>query len=394
MPGSPRLVSFCRELSRSHKISLVAVSGSQERREQFENDPQIAGVFEEMTFLSPAPKPTWPGKQRHRFHLASHYLTKYTSPEYYRGVCGLVTERMARNGAVDAVYVDGLSMTQYLDSKRDIPAVVDLHDSHTLLLTRTIRIEPDILNKLRIYLEKRSVAKWEASLKETFDLVITNSAVDEAMIKKLAPSTATLTIPNGVDVEYFSASRNGGRPERLVFTGVIGYGPNEDAVLYFCRDVFPLIRAQNPGVEFWAVGHEPSVRVRSLAEQPGVHVTGSVDDIRPYVQSAGIYICPLRYGSGVKNKILAAMAMGKPVVATPVSLEGIEVRGDHDVLIADSPGEFAAKVSKLLADEVFAKKLGENGCRLVRDKYSWKAKAQLLENVLRDLIKDRRFSRD
>ena len=124
-----------------------------------------------------------------------------------------------------------------------------------------------------------------------------------------------------------------------------------------------------------------------------MHVTGSVDDIRPYVQSAGIYICPLRYGSGVKNKILAAMAMGKPVVATPVSLEGIEVRGDHDVLIADSPGEFAAKVSKLLADEVLAKKLGENGCRLVRDKYSWKAKAQLLENVLQDLIRLRRRPR-
>src|SRR5919106_3025668 len=113
-----------------------------------------------------------------------------------------------------------------------------------------------------------------------------------------------------------------------------------------------------PDVEFWAVGSDPSARVRELARESGVHVTGKVDDVRPYLQSAAVFVCPLRSGAGMKNKILAAMAMRRPIVATSLSLEGLDARPDEHVLMADRVEDFAAQVMRLLRDQRLARRLG------------------------------------
>lgn len=383
MPGSPRLFNLCRELSSHHRMFLVARGGSEERWRWFSENSEATKVFAKLTRLPDPPPFTWRGQQHHRLRQACTFSTLYRTPEYHQRIREAIGEEILRKKPADLVYVDGLPMTQYLDGRYGVPMAVDLHDSFTLLYGRAARGEQRWRRKLALYLETRTIARWERSLAQRFGVIITNSTVDEEALRRLMPTGRIVTIPNGVDCEYFASTQNGYGSHRLVFTGVMNYGPNEDAVRYCADEIFPLVREKVPDAEFWVVGADPSTEVRSLSGRHGVHVTGKVADVRPYIQAAGVCVCPMRYGAGIKNKILAAMAMGKPVVSTSMGLEGIEARPGHHVLRADTPGEFAEEVASVLTTEGLARRLGESGHRLVKERYSWAAMAESLERTLR-----------
>lgn len=385
MPGSPRLFSLCRVLTRHHRLSLLAHCSSPGRLESFSTDPAAAGVFQDVTVVPDAPRATWWRKQEHRLRQAPHFLERYRAPDHYRGVLDLIARRLGGPEPADLLLVDGLVMSQYAAVPHPVPVVLDLHDSPSLLYGRLLAMERRPREKLALYLETRSIARWERRLGRACDLIITNSPVDEAMVQRVARTRRTLTIPNGVDTEYFAPAGEEPRRNTLVFTGVMNYGPNEDAVVHFCEQIFPLIRRAVPDAEFWAVGADPPARVRALASQPGVHVTGMVDDVRPFVRSAAVFVCPLRTGAGVKNKLLAAMAMRCPVVATSLSLEGLEARPDEHVLVADAAGRFALQVLRLLRERSFAQPLIDRAYSLTRTQYSWDARGALLETWLRNL---------
>jgi len=383
MPGSPRLFSLCRVLARHHRLFLLAHCSSPERRQSFSEDPAAAGVFQEVTILDDAPAPSWWGTQQHRLRLAPHFVTRYRNPDYHRTIVETVGKRLMTSGPANLIYVDGLWMTQYVTVDHQVPVVVDLHDSNTLLYERLLARERRPSKRLPLYLEMRSIARRERSLARFCDLIITNSTVDEAVIRRLAPASRTMTITNGVDTEYFAPAGHSVDRPTLVFTGVMDYGPNEDAVVYFCEEILPLIRRVLPDVEFWVVGADPTPRVRELARAPGIHVTGRVDDVRPYVQSAAVFVCPLRAGAGMKNKILAAMAMRRPVVATSLSLEGIEARPDEHVLMADGAEAFALAALRLLREPSLWQRLADQAYALVMERYSWSARGELLDASLR-----------
>jgi glycosyltransferase involved in cell wall biosynthesis len=178
-------------------------------------------------------------------------------------------------------------------------------------------------------------------------------------------------------------------PDKVVFTGVMGYAPNEDAAVYFAEDIFPLVKAKRPQAQFWIVGSEPSERVNALTRIPGIHVTGKVDDVRPYVWSAAVFVCPLRLGSGVKNKILAAMAMQKATVATSMSIDGLDLADNREVWLADDPQVFADKVVRLLTDRKASQQLGLNGLARVQGQYSWAAMGKALEIAIQSVMVSR-----
>ncbi len=382
MAGSPRLFSLCRGLSQRHRLTLAAYSRSEERYRALLADPAAAGVFGEIVILPNPPAPGWLGQQRHRLRQEAHFGTRLRTPAYHAEQCRRIREMVEKEKA-DVLFVDGLSNAQYvLAGSLPCPAVIDLHDSVTLLYTRKTRMERAGLKKLLLYAETRSIARWERGLSRAFAAVVTNSPVDEEFLRALAPGTNTRTIGNGVDSDFFRPTGQSSDREKLVFTGVLNYGPNEDAVLHFCEDILPLIRGQNPRVTFSVVGKDPSERVRALQGRPGVEIVGSVPDVRPYLERAGIFVCPLRWGAGVKNKLLAALAMGKAVVATSQSIEGLELRDEEHLLLADTPAEFAAKVLHLLNDPARADRLAQAGQAFVVHRYSWESSARQLEKVL------------
>jgi glycosyltransferase involved in cell wall biosynthesis len=389
MPGSPRLFSLCRELSARHRLTLVAFSQSAERHKSFRDDPMSAGVFETIVVLPEAPAYSWWRQQVHRLRQEASFVTRTRHPAYFADQCRRIRDTCVQ-GNFDVIYADGLPVSQYLafaNAAPPRPAIIDLHDCFTLLLTRTMRAEPRWPRKLAMYAASRSIARLERALSRVFSRIITNSTVDEASLKALDPAANTLTIGNGVDSDFFGANDAAPDMTKLVFTGVMDYGPNADAAVYFAEDVLPLIQRRHPEVQFWIVGKDPTERVRALATRRGVHVTGGVPDVRPYLQSAGIFVCPLRFGSGVKNKLLAALAMNKAVVATRLSIEGLDLQKDQDLLLADSPVDFAAAVTRLVENAELARQLGKTGQAAVKNKYSWGHSARLLEDALHSVAR-------
>jgi polysaccharide biosynthesis protein PslH len=168
---------------------------------------------------------------------------------------------------------------------------------------------------------------------------------------------------------------------RLVFTGSMDWLPNEDAMTYFCHDVLPLIQQQEPRVRLSIVGRAPTPAVRALASN-SVDVTGTVDDVRPYMEKASVYIVPLRIGGGTRLKIFEAMSMGKAVVSTTIGAEGLPIVDGTHAIVADQPRAFASAVLSLIRDKARRKAVEEAARSLVVEHYDWSAVAGELEEAL------------
>jgi glycosyltransferase involved in cell wall biosynthesis len=168
----------------------------------------------------------------------------------------------------------------------------------------------------------------------------------------------------------------------MVFTGSMDWLPNEDGMVYFVRDVLPLIRREEPSATLSIVGRAPTPAIAKLGSEYGVEVTGRVDDVRPHMAAAAVYVVPLRIGGGTRLKIFEAMAMGKPVVSTTVGAEGLPVQPGADIAIADSASAFADAVVRLFRDEAERTRMGEAARRLVAERYDWSAVFGHLEQAL------------
>lgn len=224
--------------------------------------------------------------------------------------------------------------------------------------------------------EQRLLLALERKAAAAFDKTLLVSPAEAALFASLAPEAAArlAVLRNGVDADYFNPEHRypnpyAGRAPRLVFTGAMDYRPNIDAVAWFSNQVMPHLRRSRPSLEFWIVGANPTAAVRGLAGLPGIHVTGRVEDVRPYLAHADAMVAPLTIARGVQNKVLEAMAMARPVVATPEACAGIDAVPEEEILTARAPDEFAAAVDCIL--------LGEKrglGCRargrVLRD-YQW-----------------------
>ena len=190
-------------------------------------------------------------------------------------------------------------------------------------------------------------------------------------------------VPNGVDTQFFSIK--GGEHETqdsMVFTGSMDWRPNQDAILYFSREVWPLIKGNRPNASLWIVGRKPSAQIRALIKtNTSIHVTGMVDDVRPYIERASVYIVPLRIGGGSRLKILEALAMQKAVVSTSIGAEGLRVTDGHDIVLADNPLDLAESIIALFDDAGRRRELGKAGRSLVIDKYDWSLVAQKQQHV-------------
>ena len=235
--------------------------------------------------------------------------------------------------------------------------------------------------------ESRHLLHYERQIARCFDATVLVSEAEARLFRELVPDAANKVyhINNGVDFKYFAPRPSypnpyGGGKRAIAFTGAMDYWPNVDAVVWFARSVFPEIRRRFADATFCIVGARPSPTVRRLAELPGVTVTGAVPDIRPYLAHARFAVAPLRLARGVQNKVLEAMAMAKPVLASPQAAEGIEARVGMELLVAADATEFVRQASRLLEHDNAA--LGAAGRARVLDSYAWDKSLNRLENLL------------
>jgi sugar transferase (PEP-CTERM/EpsH1 system associated) len=233
--------------------------------------------------------------------------------------------------------------------------------------------------------EGRTLLDYECAIAAQFDHALFVSDQELQHFRTLAPDAAgrMSAMSNGVDFEFFSPAHEFPRPfpadsRAIVFTGAMDYRPNIDAVAWFAREVLPSVhRAGAADAEFWIVGSNPDREVRSLAGLGGVRVTGRVPDTRPYLAHADIVVAPLRIARGIQNKVLEAMAMARPVVATPQALEGLRVKPGQELLLAGTPTEMATRVTDLLAGAHPG--LGASARRAVETRYDWSANLAQLD---------------
>ncbi len=233
----------------------------------------------------------------------------------------------------------------------------------------------------------RKIRGEELDAWRVFDGVTFCSAHDESHARALAPRMRSAVIPNAVDLDYFSPRPGDPAPDgrTVVFFGAINYFPNIDGIRYLVGEVWPRIAGSHPHARLQIIGQHPTPEVLAL-RGPSVEVLGKVDDLRPYLARAAVSVVPLRIGGGTRLKVLEAMAMGRPVVSTPIRAEGIEAEPGRHLALADDPAAFAAAVSRMLDDAEAGARLGREGRALVERRYSWQTAAHRLGTFFRALV--------
>jgi len=216
--------------------------------------------------------------------------------------------------------------------------------------------------------------------------VICMTVPDANELRKFAPSVPIYTINTGVDLDYFRPPEQPSEEARLVFVGAFQHLPNVEAMLYFYGEVLPLIRDKMPGVELLIVGSDPPPPIVSLTAVPGIHVTGFVPDIRPYMAASSVYVVPLRLGVGIRGKILEAWSMKMPVVSTSIGCAGLKYENGRNLLVGDSPQEFARQTLSLLNDPAERRRLGEEGRKTAEQYYSWEYSARQLDALYQKFL--------
>ncbi len=272
-----------------------------------------------------------------------------------------------------------------------IPIVWDSVDCISYLFQQAAAQSGSLFGKTMTRFELGRTRKAEGELVGSFDRVLVTSAADKQALMELVPAgkqAGTISVlPNGVDLEYFRPDPSVRRdPQTIVFSGKMSYHANVSMVKYLVAEIMPEIWKHCPKAELIIVGKDPPANILSLATNPLITVTGTVDDIRPFLWQATVAVVPLVYGAGIQNKILEAMATGTPVVTTSRAVSALRATAGRDLLVADRPTDFAQSVAHLLVNRKQQREIGENGLRYVQKYHDWAAVASQLVDEYTETI--------
>lgn len=293
------------------------------------------------------------------------------------------------NGEVGVLHLNHLDAAQYVRDLGPLRSrVTCVFDTHNVLTTMYQRFHETARNPAKrafLGMQWHKMAVFEREIMRSMDWVLVCSEIERDLLRTWGVDRV-LVVPNGVDVEYFTPPPANGSarsdPPLVVFTGAMAYEPNADGVRWFLDEILPLVVARAPRTLFRVVGKDPPADLVARARAGSIEFTGRVDDVRPHMRVASVFVCPLRIGGGTRLKILDAMAQGLPVVSTTVGAEGLAVRHDHDLLLADDPRGFADATLALLHDEARARRIAGAGLELVRARYAWPSVTNALLDAL------------
>ncbi len=297
--------------------------------------------------------------------------------------------RVQAEETFDVVHVEHLRGAELSRAvNRHAPIIFDAVDSITLLFEKLLRAGPTWRSRLLARLDLARTRRYEARLPARFSRVLVTSPADRDALAALAPDAGDRlrVVPNGVDLDYFAPMPVTRDLLTIVFSGKMSYHANVAAAIDLATQIMPHVWEAIPAAKLVIAGKDPAPAVRALADDPRITVTGTVPDLRPWLARATVAVSPMRYGVGIQNKVLEAMAMGTPVVTTPHTLNPLQVEVGHDLLAADSPPAIAAAIIRLLTDRSLWRRIGEAGRRYVETHHSWDAAAAKLEAIYRDAI--------
>lgn len=371
-----RMFNFIRELSKNHEIVLATFAEPDDGRYYADLLPYVKRI-ERVPF----------NKNRAYINTALGLFSKkplqvhyYSSPEMRQAVTRLVEEEQP-----DIIHAHLIRMAPYAEPYPEIPKVLDICDSMTLNYERFLMYRRDLMS-LIYRLEKVRTKNYEGLIPLEFDVSLVISSHDRDFILSLCPDAELEIVSMGVDFTYFKPTTTKRQENTAAFMGTMSYFPNVDAMKWFYQDVIPIIRRTIPEVKLNIIGSSPAPEIEKLGNDPHVTVTGFVEDLRPIVGSATVFICPIRAATGINSKVIEAMAMGLPVVATPEACEGIDVEDGVNVLLAGDPMTFSERVIEVMQNSETRDRIGQAGLEFVKNRFSWTTAVKNLEDVYEDIV--------
>jgi glycosyltransferase involved in cell wall biosynthesis len=284
------------------------------------------------------------------------------------------------------MHVEGSAIGSMVSDIDETPALLSIHDSGTLRCREMLKCSRSRSEKLYYKWLQIEQPRFERLLFPRYRTVTVVAQPDLEEVQRVVPNANIRLIPNGIDTEYFRPIAVQKRPYSIVFHSHLGYAPNVEAALEFANEILPTVREKVPDAEFHIIGAKPDPKITALASRPGIRISADVPDVRPEVCSGQVYVCPIRHGSGIKNKMLEAMALNIPIVAYPAAIVGLNCTHAKQVMEARSPQEFARYTVELLDNRFRAEELAAAARSFVEENFSWESRASAYESLYAEML--------
>jgi len=372
--GKIRPFNMIRHLSASgHRVTVCSLVRSDGEADEGEGiAPHVAARV-----MGRVHEPT----QWARMIVRLPLVTPSSMGYFYSAELAREVRRLLASQAWDLIFVHCSSVAQYVEHVRDVPKILDFGDMDSQKWLEYARYKSFPLS-LGYWLEGQKMLAAEKRLARRFDLCTATTRAEWETLQGYGTGAATDWFPNGVDAGFFCPSDGAYEADTISFIGRMDYYPNQECMARFCRETWPLLKARRPAMKLLIVGADPSPEMRALGELPGVTVTGSVPDVRPYIRGSALMVAPLAIARGTQNKILEAMAMGVPVVTSSVAAGGVDaLPGDH-LLVADSPEDLAAAILRVVENADERQRLSEAGRARMLSHHSWAGSMKRLDAII------------
>ncbi len=367
--GRIRTYQTLRVLKEHHRVTYLALDDGSAAPDALARATEYCHEVITVPFSQPAKRST-----AFFLDLAGNLLSPlpYAVAKYRSAAMREAIVNAVRTRGIDLVVCDFLSPSPNVPDRLGVPTVLFQHNVEAAIWERHASVAGNAIVRAYMTLQWRRMRAYERHECHRYDHVIAVSDADADTMRDGYDAPRVSAVPTGVDVDFFRPSgKESRRPRDIVFTGSMDWMPNEDGVQWFAEEILPLVRARYADATFTIVGRHPTPRVKALERFHGVTVTGSVADVRPYLERAAVFVVPLRVGGGTRLKIYEAMAMERAVVSTTIGAEGLPLQDGTEVVLADDAAGFADAIADLLTDPSTADRIGLAAAKRVRQDFSW-----------------------
>ena len=371
--GKIRPFNMIRHLASSHEVTVASLVRSDDEAREGAGIAPFCARYEMAAVRNPI--------QAARMLLRVPTPTPSSMGFFYSRTLAQCVRKLLRRERFDLIFVHCSSVAQYVAGVRGIPKILDFGDMDSQKWLEYARYKPFPLSA-GYWLEGKKLAREERRLAVQFDLCTATTRAEWETLEGFGTGVPTDWFPNGVDGAYFTPAAEPYEADTLCFVGRMDYYPNQECMFDFCARTFPMVRARRPDARLLIVGADPAPAVRKLGELPGVTVTGSVSDVRPYLWRSALMVAPLNIARGTQNKVLEAMASGVPVVVSRVAAGGVDaVAGEH-FAVASTPEEHAQAILRILEDPAERRRLAVAGRDRMLSHHAWVQSMKRLDGII------------
>lgn len=391
--GGVRIRSYnlLKEVAKYNEIYFVGLFQKGQQKNQKEVDEAVHALKKFCKSVTVFPFESWRNKFGWYILIFKSFLSFRAHKENWAKSkkLSMSINRLLEKKDIDLVHFDTISLLQYSKNiNRKLPIVINHHNIESDMMVRRAKNEYNPLLKLFCYQEGFKLRKLEhLYCSKALNFVV--SELDQERLQRIVLSPKVEIIPNGVNISFMKRQKTDYIEKSLLFVGGLSWYPNIDAVTYFCRDIWPEIVKKEKNAKFYIIGKNPPEKLKNIAKKDkNIILMGFVDDIRPKMSSVSAFVCPMRVGGGTRLKVLDALAMGVPLIATRMACEGIPLINGQHVLFSENPKEFVENILMVFESNALREKLQMNSRQLIKNQFDFVKIGKKMDRCYHDAIKN------